>query len=257
MSMTSEEFEKLLKLMTIDEFEKLHPTFAINWEGKQIVYATPNKHVAWRAETLSSKEPDTIAWIASFEPGDVLLDVGANVGMYTIWAAATRDTQVIAFEPESQNYALLNANILWNGLGNKVTAYCTALSDEIGFDKLHLSGFLPGGSCHNYGEKLDYKLEPLTPVYSQGCNSTTLDAFIAGGHMPVPKHIKIDVDGIEHKVIKGAGRTLEEPALESVLVELNTNLDVHRAIVDEMRALGFSLSQDQLNIAIRTEGPFK
>ena len=198
-----------------------------------------------------------MSWIASFEPGDVLLDVGANVGMYSIWAAATRGTRVFAFEPESQNYALLNKNIYFNQLVADVTAYGIALSDEIGFGDLHLGQFLPGGSCHTFGEKLDFKLEPLAAVHSQGCYSTTVDAFIDAGHMPVPKHVKIDVDGIEHKVLAGARRTLEDPTLASVLVELNTNLDLHRRVIDDMHALGFSVSQDQVNESLRKDGTFK
>ncbi len=243
--------------MTIEEYEKLDPVATVNWHGKEIKFATPNRFTFFRVESLPSKEPDTMAWIASFELGDVLLDVGANVGMYSIWAAATRQARVFAFEPESQNFALLNRNIVYNKLTDVVTAYGTALSDEIGFGELHLAQFLSGGSCHTFGEKLDFKHEPLNSVHSQGCYSTTLDAFIAAGHMPVPKRIKIDVDGIEHKVLAGAHGTLNEPALQSVLVELNTNLDVHRRVVHDMTALGFSLSQDQVDAAIRKEGAFK
>ena len=52
------------------------------------------------------------------------IDIGANVGMYSIWAAVTRDISVISIEPESQNYAVLNKTILLNNLKDKVTALC-------------------------------------------------------------------------------------------------------------------------------------
>ena len=152
---------------------------------------------------------------------------------------------------------MLNKNIVYNNLGETVTAYAIALSDRTGFDSLHLGQFLSGGSCHTFGDKLDFKLEPLRAVHSQGCYATTIDDFIAAGHMPAPKHIKIDVDGIEHKVLAGAHRTLEDPALESVLIELNTNLDVHNRLIDDLCGFGFSLSRDQVNAAIRKEGAFK
>ena len=127
--------------MTIEEYENLEPVATVEWSGKKIRFSTPNKFTFHRVESLHSKEPDTMSWIASFEPGDVLLDVGANVGMYSIWAAATRGTRVFAFEPESQNYALLNKNIYFNQLVADVTAYGIALSDEIGFGDLHLGEF--------------------------------------------------------------------------------------------------------------------
>ena len=59
----------------------------VSFGDTSIVYATPNKMTAWRVRTLFSKEPDTIAWLLSFRSGDVLIDIGANVGMYTIFAA--------------------------------------------------------------------------------------------------------------------------------------------------------------------------
>jgi hypothetical protein len=98
----------------------------IEHADQRVVYLTPNTRALWRVETLFSKEPDTIEWIASFAPDEVLADIGANVGMYTIWAAKTRGTRVFAFEPEAQNYALLNCNIHANGLDQAVRAYCSA-----------------------------------------------------------------------------------------------------------------------------------
>ena len=67
-----------------------------------------------------------------------MFDVGANVGMYSIWAAATKGINVIAIEPESQNYAVLNKNILLNNLKDKVTALCFAMSDEEKISELNL-----------------------------------------------------------------------------------------------------------------------
>lgn len=76
-----------------------------------MTFVTPSQLSRWRVESIYSKEPWTLEWIASFQPDDLLLDCGANVGMYTVWAAATRQVRVIALEPEAQNYALLNRNI--------------------------------------------------------------------------------------------------------------------------------------------------
>ena len=115
--------QKALNL-TIEEYEKIQPIVTVRHEGGDIVFFTPSSTAVWRAHTLASKEPETLEWIASFQPGDVLVDVGANVGTYSIWAAKTRSVRVFAFEPESQNYALLNRNIFLNNLSENVTAYC-------------------------------------------------------------------------------------------------------------------------------------
>ena len=65
-------------------------------------------------------------------------------------------------EPEAQNYALLNRNMVLNGLNAQVKAYCLALSDQ-GYSELHLSSQQVGGSCHSLGERVDFKHEPMTP----------------------------------------------------------------------------------------------
>ncbi|MEK9752716.1 MAG: FkbM family methyltransferase [Rhodospirillaceae bacterium] len=168
----------------------------------------------------------------------------------------TAGVRVFAFEPESQNYALLNKNIFANGLQQQVTAYAAALSDETGFSDLHLSTLLIGGSCHSYGEAVDFHLQPRDTGLRQGCYSTTIDALVGSGVMPCPTHIKIDVDGNEHKVIAGAERTLDDERVRSVLVELNTNLAQHRDIIESLEGRGFNLHHQKLTQSIRQEGAF-
>ena len=72
----------------------------------------------------------------------------------------------------------------------------------------------------------------------------------------MPDHIKIDVDGLEHKVLAGGRKVLADRRLKSVLVEINTNLDLHRKIIADMRALGFDYSQEQVARSLRSEGAF-
>lgn len=242
--------------LTLEQYEKLEPNMVVREGAIEVVFSTPNAYTKFRVDTLRSKEPDTIAWIAGFQSNEVLVDIGANVGMYTIWAAKTRGMRVYAFEPESQNYAVLYKNIVLNGVSEQVVAYCLALSDENSFSRLFLSEFHAGGSCHTFGEKLDYRLEHRPSKYSQGCISATLDHLVATGVVPMPNHIKVDVDGLEHKVVNGCRNVLSDPRLKSVLVEINTNLELHRNIIRDMEALGFHYSPSQVAMALRTEGAF-
>lgn len=228
----------------------------VSFEGNDLVFSTPNQQTAWRVRTLFSKEPDTIEWLKTLGPGDVLVDVGANVGMYSILAAA-RGTRVFAFEPESQNYATLNRNILLNGFTDLVCAYCTAISDTDGFSHLYLSEFLPGGSCHNFGEPVDFNYRPMNASFRQGAYSTTLDQLVEQGVIPTPTALKIDVDGIEPKVIAGAKRLLGDARLKSMLVEINTNLEDHWKVIDSILDAGFDYSEEEADKARRSEGAFK
>ena len=244
-------------MLTLQEYEKLNPRCEIEHEGVRVVYAVPTTATKWRVDTLFEKEPCTIQWIASFPAGSVLVDIGANVGMYSIWAAKTRGASVYAFEPESQNYALLNRNISINDLGDTVKAYCVALSDERGYSELHLSDFQPGGSCHSLGERVDFAHRPMRPVYSQGCVADRLDDLVAAGIVRVPDFIKIDVDGFEPKVIAGARRTIADPKLRSMLIETNQNLPDHVQMVAELESMGFRYDAAQVAAAERKSGAFK
>ena len=67
-----------------------------------------------RAETLFTKEPETLAWIDTIPHGSVLWDIGANIGIYSLYAAKTRNCTVYAFEPSIFNLEVLGRNIFIN-----------------------------------------------------------------------------------------------------------------------------------------------
>ena len=242
--------------LTLEQYEKLVPVSIIEGDGVAMRFVTPSMLTSWRVNSIRTKEPWTLEWIAGFGAGDILLDCGANVGMYTVWAAMTRKARVYAFEPESQNYALLNRNIALNGIASNVTAYCIGLSDKSGLSVLHMADMRVGGSCHSLGEAQDFAHRPMETLFAQGSVAATLDELVASGALPVPNHIKIDVDGFEPKVIAGARATLADRGVRSLLIETNQNLDDHRAMVGELQAAGFRFDPAQVARAERKEGPF-
>ena len=223
-------------------------------------FATTGSSSKKRIRTLFSKEPITLAWIDTFEPDSTLFDVGANLGMYTIYAAVMRRAKVFAFEPEALNYAELNKNIYLNDLHERVLAYCLALSDVDKVDRLLLSDFGIGISYHDFEENSWTEDKQFSPDWHvsrdnrrpQGSIGFRLDSLVAGG-LPVPDHIKIDVDGLEHRVVKGMLETLQRPQLKTVLVEINFDNQENLRIIDAMGELGWRFSWDQL----RTHRKFK
>jgi hypothetical protein len=114
-----------------------------------------------------------------------------------------------------------------------------------------------GGSNHAVGEALDYKNEPMQAAFRQGCVVGKLDSLVARGEIQAPTHIKIDVDGIEPKVVAGAAATLRNPAVRSLLIETNTNVPAHRDMIAALGALGFKTDAAQVDRAMRKDGPFK
>jgi FkbM family methyltransferase len=242
-----------------DVSESTNPGIATLIRGSiRVSFVAPNEMTRWRVTSFSSKEPDTVAWLDSLEPGSVLFDVGANVGMYALYAAA-RGLRVYAFEPESQNFAILNANIALNGLQDRITAYPICLSDTLKIDRLYLSDFTAGGSCHSFGAEVGFDLKPRKSAFPQGSISVSIDQLVSQMGLPSPHYVKIDVDGFEHKVIAGASQTLGggKSSVRSVLVELNTHLSEHQQVISRLEALGLTHDPQQASRALRKAGPFQ
>jgi FkbM family methyltransferase len=225
----------------------------IGLAGKSMRFATTGSSSRKRLRTLFTKEPITLAWIDSFGEGETLYDVGANVGMYTVYAAVMRNSPVYAFEPEALNYAELNKNIFLNDLHERVLSYCLALTDVDKTDRLLLSDFGLGISYHDFEENSWTEDKAFAPDWivskdsrrQQGCIGRRMDSLISDG-LPAPVHIKIDVDGLEHRVVAGMAETLRLTDLKTVLIEINFDNPKNLAIVETMTGLGWRYSWDQL-----------
>ncbi len=210
--------------------------------------------IAGRVASIFAKEPTTIPYLETFEMEDVFLDIGANIGLYSIYAAVMTGCKVLSVEPEALNYAELNKNIYLNGLHDRVLAYCAAAGAQFELGKLLLGAFAAGWSHHDFGESTWRKDMQWTPDVrtsreariTQGSVSISIDDCIARGMMPQPSHIKIDVDGHEPKVIAGMLKTLQHPSLKTVLVEIDFGIPECQAIIDIMVSMGWRYSMDQL-----------
>ena len=198
----------------------------------------------WRADTFTTKEPDTLEWIDTFvRAGDVFYDVGANIGQYSLYAAKRLGGQVVvlAFEPEALNFAKLNKNIRLNGLGEAITPYCLAISDEMALDYFYAKAFAPGAALHALGRPITQGDVPFEPQHRQGVMAVSLDDLTGRFSLPFPNHLKIDVDGLEDRIVAGAGQTLVDPRLRSVLIEVYMHQDVAARIEQAFFGRGFRL----------------
>jgi len=214
------------------------PKFSTKCAGITLVWDCPNELTLWRAQTLFTKEPETIEWINGFSEGDIMFDVGANVGLYSIYAGS-RGIRVHAFEPEAQNFALLNRNIVLNNLTNSVTAYPVGIADVESFQILNIPEVMTGGALNSVGTELDWNLKPFIPRHKQGIYCTTIDSFVARTKDLSPNHIKIDVDGLESQIIAGATGTLRSSSLKSISIEINESLDRDIKTVRFLESMGF------------------
>jgi FkbM family methyltransferase len=174
----------------------------------------------FRVETAATKEPETVEWILeNFRAGDTLFDIGANIGIYSILAAAWNpEGTVVAVEPMPANFARLCQNAVVNALQN-LHPYCVAVADRTGLGTLNFASLWEGSSMHSIGASGATEQFGETVIFRSGIGLVTMDdlAAVAG----VPSLIKVDVDGGEDDVLAGAGGVLRDPALRSALVEFN------------------------------------
>ena len=231
-------------------------TGSVNYHGQEVKFYTPTRKTAGRVKKIFRKEPITITWMDNMKQGDTVIDIGANVGMYSLMSAVSRKVNVYAFEPEASNYNLLCQNIRLNNVQHKVTAYCAGTLDYDGFSVLNIAqdrDVGPGGSCHTVDEEKNFDLSKMNVAFKQGINIVKLDTFCKQMKI-VPDHIKMDVDGLEHRVIDGAEESIQKS--KTVIIELNTNLTEHNNAVGKMKSLGFKLDETQVKQALRKGGTF-
>lgn len=181
-----------------------------------------------RGFSMFRSQPELCEWINKFEKSSVFVDVGANIGLYSLYAAK-KGHRVIALEPESLNFACLNLNIKDNNFKDKISAFPIAVNDELKISYLNMHAMKFGGSGNTFERKINDHGNQFDSIFSQGSVSFTLDDFLEKTNI-VPNYIKIDVDGNELKVIKGMSKVIQDENLKSICIELNPKFDEHAEV---------------------------
>ncbi len=185
-----------------------------------------DKNIFIKTETLReyetraqscAKEPETCAWLSMVSrEGRVVYDIGANVGAYSLIAASLGAT-VFAFEPSPENYAALHANMRLNDLENRIVPLPFVLGSQSSIARFVVpdvssgatAGFVSGRSRETEG----------TPLVA-----FTLDSLRSQLSLSPPHAIKIDVDGGEVEVLRGATTLLANSELSDILIEVEDAL---------------------------------
>ncbi len=138
---------------------------------------------------------------------ELFLDVGANVGSYTVLAAGAAKARVIAVEPIPSTFEVLQRNVALNALDDRVDCHRLGLSDTHGTLRFTST------------------LDTVNHVLSDGEDAPSVDVPVTRMNDlvgdEVPTLIKIDVEGHEHAVLRGGGGTLDDPRLLAVIMETN------------------------------------
>ncbi|MBV9723641.1 MAG: FkbM family methyltransferase [Gammaproteobacteria bacterium] len=187
--------------------------------GCDLTFSTANTLNKYRADTFSSKEPETLRWIDSIPRGSVLWDVGANVGLYSCYAAKARGCRVFAFEPSVFNLEALARNLFLNRLTEQVTIVPLPLSDQLLVSKLRLTSTAWGAALSSFGQTYGHDGEPIRQVFEFSTLGLSMADAVELLKIPSPDYIKMDVDGIEHIILQGGTPVLRR--VRGILVEIN------------------------------------
>ena len=151
-------------------------------------------------------EFDEMAFVSHFlNKNDVFFDIGTNIGTYTIIASGVRGATTFAFEPIIKTFDFLKKNIELNNLQNKVTVLNIGLAEK--------NGFL------DFTKNLDSKNHIVNKTNFDTINVEvkTLDEF----KQYFPSIIKVDVEGYEKFILKGADEVLKQNSLKCIVIEVN------------------------------------
>ena len=221
--------------------EYLHQRHVVQTRHGELILVCPTYYSVHYPRTFLTREPETLEWIDGFDDGDVFWDVGANVGIYALYAGLRRTIDVVAFEPHGATYANMIDNINANGLAEIVRAYAVALAEGTALDMLNMENATAGSVSHSFGEAPTFLGREVETHARQSTMGFSIDGLIDTFGLAVPNHVKIDVDGIEPRVLAGAARTFADPAVRSVLIEIEEDpaSDKNQGIFNTMAGYGF------------------
>ena len=219
--------------------------------NNKINFFVPNQLTNWRVDTFFSKEPETLDWIDNFEKENFIFwDIGANIGLYSIYNSIKHSkSTTIAFEPSSSNLRVLTRNISINNLEKKIKVLSMPLTNkENTFQEMYEGHFIEGGALNSFGERTDFEGNEFKPEMKYSLLGTSINYLIDNKILEIPDYIKIDVDGIEHLILEGGNKVLNNGKIRSCSIEINENYkEQYRKVLNIMEQNNFEILHKKHN----------
>ena len=213
----------------------LDETFEVATPRGPLAFVLLGRGAAIRARSVLTKQPATIAWIDAFRQDSVFWDVGANVGVFTLYAALRGDTRVVAFEPAAVNYFLLAANCEANRFDARVDCLLAGLGSGKAVGRLAVSQFAPAESF-TFRAKQDETISAR-----QAALIVSMDQLVEEFGLAPPNYVKIDVPGLTEEIVAGGARTLRRPDVRELHIEMREQSGTGQRIIETLAGLGFAV----------------
>ena len=211
----------------------MNSTRTIKHGEVDLTFSMPNSLNHYRIDTFSTKEPETLEWIDRLPFGSVVWDIGANIGLYTCYAAKARGCKVFAFEPSVFNLELLARNVFLNSLSNQVVMVPIPLSNNIAVNTFNMTSMEWGGALSSFGQLYGQDGESMNKLFEFQTIGVSMADALTLLDIPQPDFIKMDVDGIEHLILSGGAPVLKNA--KGVLIEIDEKFEAQ--FVDSERYL--------------------
>ena len=135
------------------------------YKDLSLTFYVPNRLSYYRADTFSTKEPETLSWIDNFDNESTFWDIGANIGLYSCYAAKKKNCNVYAFEPSIFNLEWLAKNIHTNNLVNNITIIPIPLTKSLSKNTLNFSTTEWSGALSTFGQNYGHDGKNIENVF--------------------------------------------------------------------------------------------
>lgn len=208
--------------------------YVIETPAGPLSFVLIGRTAAGRARTVLTKQPATIRWIDGFRAGSVFWDIGANVGVYALYAALRGNARVVAFEPAAINYFLLTANCEANHLEERIDSLLMGVGAGHAMGHLEVSQFASAKS-------FSFRSRATRPPSRQAALIVSIDHLVETFCLPPPDYIKIDAPGMSEAIIGGGLNTLRSGTVREIHMELRESKAGHR-IIAMLEQCGFAVA---------------
>ena len=172
----------------------------------------------------------------------IIWDIGANIGLYSSYAAKKNLCKVYAFEPSIFNLEWLGRNIFLNNLVEKIVVIPIPLTDIISQNTLNFSSTEWSGALTTFGQSYGHDGKDLKKVFEFSTVSMSMNDLKNLLKISQPDYIKIDVDGIEHLILQGGEKVLLNT--KELLIEVNERFEQQKnQCFKYLKELGFTLKE--------------
>ena len=219
-------YEKMHPILVGSEFRHILDRYVLGTRKAKMTqygfWLQGGSHIAHRLMQEGAFEQDELALMERhLEHADIFVDIGANIGFYTC-LGKHKGKHVIAVEPQQNNVEHLLENMLLNGWQEGMEIYPIGLSDKAGIAILYGASSTSASMLKSW-DKTYKSIKQIIPV-------STMDALIGDRFYGKRLLIKVDVEGVEYRVLNGALQTIQRNPKPVWIVEIC--LDEHRETVN-------------------------